>query len=373
MAMGKKKLLAVTFSFVLLVSMLLGVQFVNVSKANMIVLPTEPNTDPPVLIVHSPTNGSSYSGNITLDLTIIKPTSWQPIGYTRVGGIAYVRYILDTLKNPYSPTGAYSLYEQYLNPIPYDNLPTISNFSETIEGLNAGEHIIQVIIHAVTQYSPDNSGYMGSTGGPFYYPDMNVTDTITFTVDPQVTPLSNPTSSPSPKPSPSLIPSPTPSPAPNPTPSSIVPIPVEEVMQNRDSYINQTISVRGWLQSEPLPTPFGIPIGMNGGYGILYVKWDPHVFILDGINASWAIVHGVVKEVNWIEPYHSHQLHDYYIDAQTLDFEPTSSLSPTTQPSITPISTEVPHPVPLYSEVFAFVTVVLVICAIAIYLKRFRK
>jgi len=214
--MVKKIVATIVFIVILLVSMLNGFQLVELTKANFIILPTEPNTDPPQLIVHSPLNGSSYHGEVTLDFTLIKPVSWEPQptangGKTlKVGGIANIHYIIDNLPEPHY------LYEEETNPIALDELPRVSNFSKTIKGLPAGEHSIQLVVSSLTWYSPDNSGIYGTSKPPFYYPNITIADTISFAIEPEPTSTISPSPSPSPTHTPIIEPTVKPTSTPKP-------------------------------------------------------------------------------------------------------------------------------------------------------------
>jgi hypothetical protein len=193
--MSKKALTAITI-FALLGLLVAGMQTVEVAKANFIILPTKPITDPPTLIVQSPTNNYSYSETaVPLNITITKPASWGPSGNASIYydcGISYIHYILDGT--------SHSLFQaQLINPIPQDLLPTISNFSERLKGLTNGAHSLQITIYALSQWCPDNSGPYGTSVPPFYFHNMTVTsETIRFTVGLQATSSSSPTETPTP-------------------------------------------------------------------------------------------------------------------------------------------------------------------------------
>ena len=180
--MSKSRLLASAFILVLLVSMMVGVQFVRVANASWIVLPTQPIKDPPTLIMYSPINNYSFNEtSVLLNFTVIKPTSWGPSqvpGTYYNCGISSIQYVLDGT--------TCSLFQAPIsNPIPQDELPTVSNFSENLEGLTIGAHNLQVIIYGQTQWDPNNSGLFGTSIPPFYFYNMTVTSgTINFNVVP---------------------------------------------------------------------------------------------------------------------------------------------------------------------------------------------
>jgi len=217
--MKRKVALTAIIIFALIGSLVAGLQAVEVAEANPIVFPTKPITDPPTLIIQSPINNYSYlETSVPLNITVIKPASWGPSGNASIYydcGISYIHYILDGT--------SYSLFQsQLINPIPQDLLPTISNFSQSLKDLRNGAHSLQVIIYALSQWCPDNSGPYGTSVPPFYFYNMTVTsEIIHFTVGLQTT------SSPSPTINPTIVlPAatsttlPTPSPTPSITPSS---------------------------------------------------------------------------------------------------------------------------------------------------------
>jgi len=228
----RKTVLITIIIFLFFVSLVAGVQVVKVAKANFISLPTKPITDPPTLIMQSPINNCPYSEtSVRLNIMVIKPASWGPSEDPSIYhdcGISYIHYILDGT--------SYSLFQaQLINPIGQDLLPTISNFSESLKGLTNGAHSLQVIIYALSQWCPDNSGPFGSSVPPFYFYNMTVTsEIIHFTVGLQTTPSSSPTLTPtptsSPSPTTSIIPtiSPTQEPTQSTTPTpTLTPTPTQ--------------------------------------------------------------------------------------------------------------------------------------------------
>ncbi|MGD6851399.1 MAG: hypothetical protein ACQCN6_04980 [Candidatus Bathyarchaeia archaeon] len=173
------------FAFMLILTIAISSQsllFVKPTSANMVFVPTEPITDPPVLEVNSPIDNSRSGTSVLLNITVTKPTSWGPSENPHTyynTGIAYIHYVLDGT--------THSLFEaQLINPIPQDMLPTISNFSVTLKELTNGTHSLQIVIYALNQWCPTTSS-LGSVP-PFYFYNMTVTsDIIHFTVGAQAT------------------------------------------------------------------------------------------------------------------------------------------------------------------------------------------
>ncbi len=213
--MGKKDFAAAIFVSLIVASLIAGMRAVEVARANWVIAPTKPITDAPTLIVQSPINNCSYlEAPVPLNVTVTKPGSWGPSDDPSIYhdcGISYIHYVLDG--------ASYSLFQaQLINPVPQDLLPAVSNFSESLKGLTEGAHSLQVVLYALSQWCPDNSGPYGTSIPPFYYYNMTVTsETIHFNVGPQAT-LSQPPMQ-TPIPSPSTSPTRTPIPSPT-TPSS---------------------------------------------------------------------------------------------------------------------------------------------------------
>ncbi len=233
MTLGKKAFIATIIISLIIATLVVQMQTVDVAKANMIILPTKPITDPPTLTIQSPINNHSYSKtSAPLNITVTKPTSWGPSGDPSIYyncGISYIHYILDDT--------SYSLFEAPLiNPIPQDLLPIVSNFSRSLEGLTNGAHSLQVIIYALSQWCPDNSGPYGTSVPPFYFYKMTVTsEIIHFTVGLQPTSTPSPTIAPT-----SVLTSP-----PSPSPTLTASLSESASALNYGNTVNFTVTVEG--------------------------------------------------------------------------------------------------------------------------------
>jgi hypothetical protein len=213
--------------------------------------------------------------------------------------------------------------------------PTTVTSNTTLSGLTLGSHSIIV-------YANDSFGTMEHSA------------TVNFTV------ISQSTLSPWPSPS---------------------PIPVEEVIQNPASFINQTITVEGFLQIQPMPAPFEFGLASDNQTGIVHIGGENALFVnwsyMEGYDTSWAVVHGVIREEAWTNPMVNQTYHYYYIDAQTIDFESTSSPSPTIAPTSTPqkqtgfLGTNLPTE---YGYAIVAVLAVAVVAGLSLaYFKKLRK
>lgn len=206
--MGKKTFMAAIIITVFLISLPVGMQAVDVAKANPIPYPPTPNKDEPNLQVQNPQNFTSYSledtTTITLNFTITKPISWnltQPnFGFPAIGKIQTVnatqndRLIFNDFLGAdfLNGTGEWS-----------------KEYSVNLNDFNLGLNKIEVSVYAMTFSTPD---YYVETAVKTY--PMYVTDTIylNFTDSspvPAVTLVPSLSPSLSPIPTPSLIESPT--------------------------------------------------------------------------------------------------------------------------------------------------------------------
>jgi hypothetical protein len=198
--MNKTKTLTVIF---LLTSLTAGTLLVELAKANPYwgwvpgVVPAEPSKDKPVVLIESPGNYSLCAeGNVTLNFTVVKPSSWNhtvlPFGDCANGHIRSVNVSLNGVEE----------FQDYLNA---DNLNGGSywnkSYSLNIGGLRLGTNALSVTVFANAFYIENNS----TDEAVSVYP-MNITDILFLICG------TSPTPSPSPSPSPTISPSPPPSP-----------------------------------------------------------------------------------------------------------------------------------------------------------------
>ena len=182
--MGKKAIIA----SLVLVSLLVGMQTVEIVKANPIahqIPPSSPITDPPKITVESPSNIAYYSQDVLLSFALTGCNRMLP--FPNSGPFYHltsVSYELDGQK-------------QYLG---FSAIQDNQTFSELLTGLSNGEHVVTVFVVATSVYatnivSEGDYNYQYQTN--FYH--SQASETINFcTVAP-----SGSTVSPSPTPSPS--------------------------------------------------------------------------------------------------------------------------------------------------------------------------
>jgi hypothetical protein len=321
-AMDKKCILILAFALAISVSIIVRTN-ANLARGNIFPPYNTDDVSAPSVSIISPVNKSYAVNSVQLTFVVTGADSSDIIKYSLDG----------TLKSQFY--GSRTVFENLAN-------------------LSEGEHTVQIDVY-----------YVG-VKLDWAHVEMPVQAEKHQVVHFSVASLPSPSPSIEPSPSPTITPS-----------SSVSPIPVNEVLRNPASYLNQTIYVRGWLQSEPMPAPY--VIGMDGD-GVLYVKWDPHFFISNAINDSMAVVHGIIKEMTWTNPYINQTEHDYYIDAQTIDFESSSTPSPTIEPTPEPtqaskqtgfFGTSLPVE---YGYAIVAVLVIIVVAGLSlVYLKKLRK
>jgi hypothetical protein len=98
---------------------------------------------------------------------------------------------------------------------------------------------------------------------------------------------------------------------------------VDTVASNPSVYVNQTVTVKGILSSLPQPRPTEYELSSENRTVFLYVEWISSQFLISDINDTTAIVHGVVREENWVSPNampaNSLIMHIYYIEANSVE------------------------------------------------------
>ena len=153
--------------------------------------------------------------------------------------------------------------------------------------------------------------------------------------------------------------------------------PVEDIIRDPSSWVNKTVTVEGILATVPQPNPtsyrlfpenlttdcIGQCIRMNIFLNGLNVQWNSS----DVLNATAAIVHGVIREELWTAPnvMPPISMNVFYIEAENVELilPPSSSQYPITTPTPTPTAT--PEPTPKV-EPFPTVLVVAFITSVAI-------
>jgi hypothetical protein len=167
----KRKTSALALILALLVSAI-ALQFVSVASANFIgalILPNEPNTTPPTIVVHSPVqNQTCNSTDLWLDFTIIKPKGF-------FGNVTSVWYTVDGGK----PQNI-EVHDRFINDSDSIYLPVKElNFSSNLK-LTVGAHNVKVSLEAQSFYIDyvDRQGWI--------YPSVLVhgeSETVNFNVE----------------------------------------------------------------------------------------------------------------------------------------------------------------------------------------------
>jgi hypothetical protein len=194
--MSKKTFMATIIFTVLLVSLVIGLQTSEVANANPYwgVYPAEPTQDKPILVIESPGNHSSCSkGNVTLNLTIIKPSSWNmtvaPFGTCANGRIDSVNVSLNGLQEFQE-----FLYFNDLNGGGSWNKSYSLNLGELHLGLNA----VQVIVSALALSSIRD--YPMNVTSTLYLKYSAISPPPTQSLTPSISPSEAPTQQPTPTP-----------------------------------------------------------------------------------------------------------------------------------------------------------------------------
>lgn len=160
----------------LIVSMLVVAGFVNMAKANWMVVPESPIKDPPVIDVLLPRENETYVDTVPINFTVGMPKQWGPNQHKPYGGIEYVNYSVDGEPITLFAGGWGILHAT-----------TVYNFSLT--GLAEGNHTLKIMSGGSTVYLPPSS-YETFNGDYLYY-DVNSSKSVSFyvTVSPKTEPF----------------------------------------------------------------------------------------------------------------------------------------------------------------------------------------
>jgi hypothetical protein len=187
------------FAVIFAVSILIGIQAVEVVNANPVPWPTTPILDNPTITIHSPSNNTVYTnGNTTISLTVTNPDSWKrgglipiPSYYALVDSVgAYLDGKRILLAHNYTVTDYTS--DEWVKDESYFYVPSITA---------AGQHMLNVTVVSRSYYrGPAYNGshivsdWMSSDGPVYQYPIV-VSELVYFTI------VGEPSPSPSPLPS----------------------------------------------------------------------------------------------------------------------------------------------------------------------------
>jgi len=166
-----KSVTAVLVMSAIVVSLLAGMQPVEVAKADFVPNFPPPNKDPPILTMNAPQNFTTLDvGSVLLNFTVTKPSSWNQSGVSlaSLGTIEGVNVTLNG-KDAFQDNG-FSMYGLYGN--------WSQGYLVKVDELHGGANILKVNVNAVTPYL---SVYWDESGKEFVeqldYP-MTITDTI---------------------------------------------------------------------------------------------------------------------------------------------------------------------------------------------------
>ena len=173
MAMSKKTFMAAIIIIAFLISLVAGMQAVEVATANPWMgepVPPSmrvPNKDSPSLEIQSPQNMTYYEKEVLLNLTVTKPDSWLTTNVSCY--ITRINYQLDGQ--------VVTLFDR-LDPLTGTNaLPSPKQFSTSLKDLAEGQHTLQVNVSA-------HSRYWTNPAFDFFYEDypLDVSETVNFRV-----------------------------------------------------------------------------------------------------------------------------------------------------------------------------------------------
>ena len=177
------------FTVIFAVSMLIGIQAVEVVDANPIVWPTTPNQEKPTLAIKTPQNNAvlNTTDNPYLNFTVNNPQSWYKVHSSmmiiELGLTTSVDVYIDgNLSNHFVD------HHDYTNPA-YD----FTNFSVNLNQTSPGSHSANVTVYAYTIYlgPPIDKTHVlreNTTDGPLYEFPIVVSDTVNFTINKQIEP-----------------------------------------------------------------------------------------------------------------------------------------------------------------------------------------
>jgi hypothetical protein len=180
--MNKKK--ATTAIFLLILS-IVGMQFVELVRANPFTYPSAPSLEHPTLEVKNPTNGTTYnSSSVHLHFVVSTSKSWLPPNpfYPKLDEVPSITVTLD--KNPVNSTTMPYYYLSY-------------NFNFELNQLSPKLHTLNVTVLYYTYYKgprlSESDTALSSSENPVYKHPTVTSDTVFFTTteEPIIQPTPN--------------------------------------------------------------------------------------------------------------------------------------------------------------------------------------
>jgi hypothetical protein len=175
------------FTVIFAVSILIGIQAVEVVDANPFVWPTTPNQEKPTLAIKTPQNNEvlNTTNNPYLNFTVNNPQSWYKVHSSmmtfELGLTTSVDVYIDG-----NLTNHFVDRHDYTNPA-YD----FTNFFVNLNQTSPGSHSANVTVYAYALYlgPPIDKTHVlrdNTTDGPLYEFPIVVSDIVNFTVNKQI-------------------------------------------------------------------------------------------------------------------------------------------------------------------------------------------
>jgi hypothetical protein len=195
--MSKKTLMATIVILAFLISIVAGMQTAEMAKANPYwgVYPAEPTQDNPIMVIESPGNHSTCTkGNVTLNFTVIKPSSWNmtvaPFGTCANGRIDSVNVSLNGLQE----------FQEFLY---FDDLnggeSWNKSYSLSLGELHFGLNAVEITVSALALSSIGN--YPMNVTSTLYLKYSAISPTPAQSHTPSISPSESPTQQPTIEPS----------------------------------------------------------------------------------------------------------------------------------------------------------------------------
>jgi hypothetical protein len=186
------------FAAILVISILIGIQTVELVDANPVLWPSTPNQEKPTLTTKTPQNYTTYKDStVYFNFTVTAPSSWDKVQHMfewiyTVGKIASVNVYLDGKLINGNLTNYSRIYI------------SASNYSVKLNQTSSGQHSLNVTVQSYTYYREPIYGNSSIPSGIideyilngvtvqqiiYQYPNV-VSDVVYFTVE-QSTPTQN--------------------------------------------------------------------------------------------------------------------------------------------------------------------------------------
>ncbi len=199
------------FAVIFAVSMLIGIQAVEVVDANPVPWQFTPNLEKPFLTVMGPQNLTAYpTYNIPITYSVVKPSSWDATYWywQYIGEIDSVDVRMDGEPVAYYTKSQDVTYQGGINKTVYhsESEKNLLNNTITLNQTTIGFHTLSITILSYTYYkgplysNTDTKTSTTSNGQPIYQHPVIVSSTMSFTMNSNgliiIAPTSTPTLSP---------------------------------------------------------------------------------------------------------------------------------------------------------------------------------